>query len=459
MSASASEQHLKTQQGELQRRYDTLTKRIAALDTDIGRELDSERKLVLQERRADLDAERKQIMVGLTQVDQQLSSLEIAQNSSAYEKTEAALPSHEPVPPSPPILPDVQVQSVLSLVISEMTVSEASRSRAFAHLVQLEPDPSGPCHKMIRDGLLEILRSGAHELQKRAEAGNSLAQVGDPRFRPEAWFLPDDDWLGFVEIPLGEFVMGEESLDNQPIKRRKRLRHVCMLPTYYLARYPVTVAQFRAFMKETQYGKDIGLQLNGLSNHPAVGISWHDALAYSKWLTTQLLNWSGTPSNVANVLNRKGRSESWCIMLPSEAEWEKGARGIGDARSFPWGIIPVGPDLANFKVSGLGTTTAVGCFPRGISPYGIEDMSGNVWEWTRNIWGSDLARADYKYPYDALDGREEVLAPDRLLRVLRGGSFHSMEDDIQCIGYCVDAPTARHGHVGFRLAITSQAQK
>ena len=88
MPTSATEKHLRTQLDELQRQYDTLTKRMAALDTDIGRELDSERKLVLQERRADLDAERKQIVVGLTQIDQQLSSLEIAQNSSADEKTE-----------------------------------------------------------------------------------------------------------------------------------------------------------------------------------------------------------------------------------------------------------------------------------------------------------------------------------------------------------------------------------
>ena len=88
--------------------------------------------------------------------------------------------------------------------------------------------------------LVSLLQSGALRSSERVEAGNILAQIGDPRFRADAFYLPDEPLLGFVEIPEGSFMMGEG-----------KQRHEVSLPTFYLGRYHVTVAQFRAFVEET----------------------------------------------------------------------------------------------------------------------------------------------------------------------------------------------------------------
>ncbi len=147
-------------------------------------------------------------------------------------------------------------------------------------------------------------------------------------------------------------------------------RHKITLPRYYIARYPVTVAQFRTFADDSGYHPEHEESLRGLANHPVVNLTWYEALKYCEWLTECLRVWDGTPEPLATLL----RQEGWQVTLPSEAEWEKAARGT-DGRIYPWGNEP-DPNGANYADTDINTTSAVGCFPSGASPYGVEDVGG-----------------------------------------------------------------------------------
>ena len=218
------------------------------------------------------------------------------------------------------------------------------------------------------------------------------------------------------------------------------------LPQYFIARYPVTVAQFRAFVDDSGYAWENNNQQQGLLNHPAVYVSWYDALAYCTWLTEKLQN---MPWQLATFLR-----QGWRVILPSEAEWEKAARGT-DGRLYPWGNTP-DPNRANYNRTGIETTSAVGSFAGGRSqPYGIEDMSGNVWEWTRSKWD--------RYPYPTTKAararREALPQPDEILqekdeaRVLRGGAFWSDPQSVRCASLYRDDARVVYHNVGFRVAL------
>ena len=194
-----------------------------------------------------------------------------------------------------------------------------------------------------------------------------------------------------------------------------------------MARYPVTVAQFRAFVESSGYRPKDPDSLGGIDNHPVRFVTWYDAAAYCRWLTDTLREWDGTPEPLASLL----REEGWRICLPSEAEWEKAARGT-DGRIFPW-EGGADPDRANYDDTGIGDPSPVGCFPKGENPFGCLDMAGNVWEWTRSLWGTDPLEPEFKYPYDPNDrGREDEAAGDRVLRVLRGGAFLNTAEYVRC---------------------------
>jgi len=278
----------------------------------------------------------------------------------------------------------------------------------------------------------------------RAAAGDALARLGDPR--PEATTL---EGMQFCYVPSAPFWMGEGK--NEHLNE-------CLDYDYWVGRYPVTVAQFRAFVEAGGYQKprywpeaeaagvwqagavkgfldgeprhrsfDYGEPFN-LPNHPAVGVTWYEALAFCRWLTEA---WPAAERIDAALVAR----------LPSEVEWEKAARGgvkipaspvVARAgavpapylkanphprRHYPWGD-EADPKRANYDDTGIETTSAVGCFPGGASLYGVEDLSGNVWEWMRSL--------SRDYPYDPEDGREKPGGEGA--RVLRGGAFYNSGD-------------------------------
>ena len=187
--------------------------------------------------------------------------------------------------------------------------------------------------------------------------------------------------------------------------------------------------------------------LHGRLNHPVVYITWYEALKYCQWLTERLRDWEGTPEPLASLL----RQEGWQVTLPSEAEWEKAARGK-DGRLYPWGDT-LDPARANYDDTGIGSTSAVGCFPTGASPYDCLDMAGNVWEWTRSLWGSDRLKPKFTYPYKLKDGRENLDVPRDVARVLRGGAFDLHRWDVRCAYRDGSYPLNSDGDVGFRVVV------
>jgi len=313
----------------------------------------------------------------------------------------------------------------------------------------------------VRERLIALLAGGRLSPRQRAAAGDTLARLGDSRpgvgLREDG--LPDVVWC---EVPAGSFAMGSADDDGMAGDDEKPQHTVDDLPGFCISRYPITNAQFGAFVEAGSYrvrrywreAEAAGLWQDGqltcytwlleeqnvvkkvskaphdygqpynLPNHPVVGVSWYEALAFCRWLSEQL------------------ETE---VCLPSEAEWEKAARGV-DGRVYPWGNNP-DPERANYSDTGIGTTSAVGCFPGGASSYGVEDASGNVWEWTRSHYRA--------YPYDAKDGREDLAAGGDVPRVLRGGAFVNEAGFVRAAYRNGYSPDFRYVNGGFRVVVVS----
>ncbi len=298
-----------------------------------------------------------------------------------------------------------------------------------------------------RQSLMISLRRNDIPPIDRTGAGDVLGQLGDTRFRSETWYLPDQPLLGFIEIPGGNFIMGSNKKRDQEAFEYEQPQHQLFLSTFYMGCFPVTVAQFRSFVEASGRQPDYDMSLVGLANYPVVNVSWYDTIAYCEWLTANIREWSQLPEELAILIKQDG----WRIALPSEAEWEKAARGQ-DARIYPWGN-EFNSGFLNYKGVETGRRSAPGCFPFGTSPYGCEDMSGNVWEWTRSLWGEHWSGPDFHYPYHPGPTREALNAPREIRRVWRGGAFNLSARNVRCASRNSGLPFDTYSYVGFRIAL------
>jgi formylglycine-generating enzyme required for sulfatase activity len=250
--------------------------------------------------------------------------------------------------------------------------------------------------------------------------------------------LPSDALSDFVEIGAGSFVMGADpsrdpqAFDNERWSPAQGEGNV-YLPTFYIARHEVTAGEFAAFARASTWPVD-QRALAGPPTHPVTFVSWPDALAYCRWLETTLKSGMSTPTRVQQLLR-----EGWRVTLPSEAQWEKAARG-SDRRIYPWGNEPL-PTRANYGGTG---TTPVGHFTCPECAYGLSDMSGNVWEWTRSPY--------QPYPYDPGDDRANLEAD--ALWVMRGGHFGDSARLVRTTTRGAADPGARRPFIGFRVVIS-----
>jgi formylglycine-generating enzyme required for sulfatase activity len=229
------------------------------------------------------------------------------------------------------------------------------------------------------------------------------------------------DGIELLDVPAGIARLGNDVRPSQGAAPTDEVpRHTCEVEAVALTAMPVTNEQYAAFVAATGRATPIhwvdGAVPPELERHPVTHVDWHDAVAFCAWAG--------------------GR-------LPTEAEWEKGARG-DDGRLYPWGDdAPDGRRAHAGEGMKHGTTTTVGAALEGASPYGLLDMAGNVWEW--------VSSAYRPYPYDAGDGREDTTRDES--RVLRGGSFASPSaGHLRCARRSASRPGRRSSHIGFRVA-------
>ncbi len=246
--------------------------------------------------------------------------------------------------------------------------------------------------------------------------------------------LPDIAW---VEISDGKFKYGDKS--GYAAKPRK-----LTLPDFYISRFPVTQAQFKTFLDDPEGYGNRQRWFEGLTededdrrieepyfkfaNHPRDNVTWYQAMAFCRWLSWR----KGTTHDLDKVTE-------WAVRLPTEFEWEKAARGT-DGRVYPY-EGDYDPAKANTGNTGIGQTSAVGIFPDGASPYGVEEMSGNVWEWCLSSHDNPADKAE-----------DEDLRTDEA-RLLRGGSWIGDLDFARAVYRSGLHPGGRVLIAGFRLLL------
>ncbi len=309
----------------------------------------------------------------------------------------------------------------------EPELSEKERIEKRARELALEI-----AHKERKEREEAQARELAKEIARKAREADLTGFKNLSGLSPEA----NPAGIEWIKIPAGEFTMGSNDYkDEKP-------PHKVHLDEYFMAKTPVTNAQFEKFIeaggyKKKEFWSSVGW--NWISSkkrtqpsywndkkwntltHPVVGVSWYEAEAFSKWANCR---------------------------LPSEAEWEKAARGSsigsGDGRKYPWGDEKPNKNLANYGSLFGGKTTPVGNYsPAGDSPYGCVDMAGNVWEWCAN-W------------FDVYPGGDESVS-DRFgekYKVLRGGSWYLSNVNLRVANRYSNLPDLTYDNFGFRCLLS-----
>jgi formylglycine-generating enzyme required for sulfatase activity len=325
---------------------------------------------------------------------------------------------------------DWRAATLGGLALMELRVRE--RQPALAELPRNLP--------RARKWLVALLKCDTLPARERVEAGDVLARLGDERFDADACYLSKDKLLGFVCVAGGTFRMGSDPERDSDAYDDEQPQHSVKVSEFYIQRYPVTVAQFGAFVKQSRYSPQDPNCLEGIANHPVVNVTWDDAVAYCQWLEGRL--YEKRPEGLRKQLDSGGR-----IRLPTEAEWEKAARGT-DGRIYPWGDA-FDAERANTSESEIGGTSPVGCFAGGASSYGVLDMSGNVWEWCADWWDK---RAYAKRVNNLVcDPR----GPEKgETRICRGGSWGDYVRYARCARRLRLAPSYFYVNIGFRLVLS-----
>jgi formylglycine-generating enzyme required for sulfatase activity len=237
---------------------------------------------------------------------------------------------------------------------------------------------------------------------ERLDAAEAIGRAGDPRLRQPQ----DRDY--WVSLPACKFVMGEGKDDDEP-------RHEVELDTFLMGRFPVTVYEYGLFLEGSGHRAPYDWEeQRAHSNRPVVRVSWHDATAYCLWAG---------------------------VRLPTEAEWERAARG-SEGRRFAWGDDEPSPERANYGLK-IGAPSPVGLFPQGATPApeGIADLTGNVWEWTSDWYDSVYYReSEKRNPQGPVSGE---------FKCLRGGSW-DISSSLRAAVRPGLQPGVRGGSVGFR---------
>jgi formylglycine-generating enzyme required for sulfatase activity len=234
--------------------------------------------------------------------------------------------------------------------------------------------------------------------------------------------------MEFVYIPAGEFLMGSAPSDREAVDE-ERPQHPVWLSEYWMGKYPVTNEQYQAFVNLTgskmpDHWKN-GKIPQGKEKHPVANVNWQDAANFCNWLSSQ-----------------SGKK----VYLPSEAQWEKAARG-DKGFLYPWGNRKPDTSLSNFGGS-TGSTSEVGAYsPQGDSPYGCADMAGNVWEWCLDWFHANFYSSR---PYPDINPLGPAFTK---FRVMRGGSFFDQVKDIRTTRRSNDNPFHLFNNVGFRIVL------